>query len=766
MPPPAGATSRMPPHHAPLALLVTICALAGGLSCLSARIPESGSRQRVLFYAAPTPLAPGARLDPEELEARLKRLDYRPAAEPSEPGQFHLGRDGGEIFLRPFRYPGREFPGGRLRLRFGSGEIQSVEPLDPFEPADLRVEPERIAGFEGERGAVLKPLTLENAPPLLVQAIIQSEDRRFYRHFGIDPIGLVRAFFANLRKRDVGQGGSTLTQQLARSLYLRNQKTIGRKLSEAAIAIGLEIRYSKEEILEGYINAVYWGTWGPMEIRGAREAAQYYLGTDIDEADPAGIALLVGILPAPNAFSPYGHPDRAKRRRDVVLTVLEKRGFLSPEEARKARAKPIPERRPPVRLSESSYFLDAARVEIERRAPRGTLDRAGTTIFTTLDFRDQAAAVAAVDKGVPDLEKAHRKLRRQDHPLQAAVVSIDPATGGVRALVGGRDFLRYPFNRAAEAHRQPGSLFKPFVMLAAFRHPHRRDGSWWTPMTVVEDEPVESRPGRRPWPQNYDREYRGPVTLRHALEQSINAPTARIALEVGIPRVAAAARDLGIGSPLREVPSLSLGSSEVTLVEITAAYAALAARGEAHAPHLVTGILDRDGHEVPLAPLVDPPGVGKPEAWLTTRLMQGVIETGTGKKARALGVRGDVAGKTGTTDDYRDAWFVGFTPERSMGVWVGFDDNRPVGLSGGAAALPIWAQAMRAAAGRRGDGQLVRPRGIVRVPVCIESGQIATADCPNFLEEDFRAGTEPTESCPLHEPGILERLWRRFGFDD
>ncbi len=746
--------------------LTALLALLTGLSCLSARIPESGSRQRVLFYAAPTQLAPGARLDPDDLEARLKRLDYHFVEEPKAPGEVQLRPGGGTIWLRPFHYPGRAFPGGRVRLRLGSGEVVSVEPLDPMEAGDLRLEPERIAGFEGDRGAVLKPITLQDAPPLLVQAIIASEDRRFYQHIGIDPLGLVRAFFANLRKQDVGQGGSTLTQQLARSLYLRNQKTIGRKISEAAIAIGLEIRYSKEEILEGYLNAVYWGHWGPMEIRGAREAAQYYLGTDIDQADVAGIALLVGILPAPNAFSPYGHPDRAKRRRDVVLRVLETRGILTAEEAAKARARPIPERRPPVRLSEASYFLDAARVEIERRAPKGIADRPGTKIFTTLDFRDQAAVVASIEKGLPDLEKAHRKLRRKDHILQGAVVSIDPGSGAVRALVGGRDFLRYPFNRAAEARRQPGSLFKPFVFLAAFRRAERRDGSSWTPATVIVDEPVESKPGRKPWPQNYDHEYRGPVTIRQALEQSINAPTARVAVEVGLPRVAAAAQDLGILSPLRPVPSLSLGSSEVTLMEITGAYAALAEGGVAHAPHLVTGILDRDGGVVPLQPLVDPPGVGRSEAFLTTRLLQGVMESGTGKRARALGVRGDVAGKTGTTDDYRDAWFVGFTPVRAIGVWIGFDDNHPVGLSGGAAALPIWAHAMRSAQGRHGDGSFHRPRGVVRVPICIESGQVATADCPSFLEEDFLAGTEPTESCELHAPGLFERFWRRFDWRD
>lgn len=729
------------------------------------KIPESGSRQRVLFYAAPTDLSPGRRISSGELKQRLDRLDYHPVVEPSLPGEYRLDRTGGVIGLRPFSYPGRSFPGGRLRLRLRGDEILSVEPLDPLEPADLRLEPERIAGFEGKQGAVLKPLRLAEAPPLLVDAILACEDRRFYRHPGIDPIGTLRAALRNLRRREPAQGGSTLTQQLARSLFLRNQKTILRKAVEAVLAVGLEVRYSKREILEAYLNAVYLGTWGPMEIRGVREASQYYLGCDIQEADPAGIALLVALIPAPNVFSPYRHPELARKRRDLVLRTLERRGVLTAEEAKKAAARPLQVKQAPVRATEASYFLAAAREEIERRAPEGTLLRPGTRVFTTLDPHDQAAAVLAVQRGLNELERGHRKLRRKDDPLQAAVVSIDPETGGVRALVGGRDFLLYPYNRATEARRQPGSLFKPFVYLAAFQHPQRSDGTYWTPLTQLQDEPYAVRAGRRIWrPRNYDRSFRGPVTLRHALEQSLNVPTARVAVEVGIGRVAEVARDLGVQSPLREVPSLSLGTSEVSLVEITSAYAALANRGEARAPHLVFGLLDDQGKEVPLAPLADPPGIDRREAFLITSLLRGVMASGTGKQARQLGVRGDVAGKTGTTDDYRDAWFVGYTPQRAIGVWVGFDQNHPVGLSGGAAGLPIWALAMRAAAGRDGDGSFERPRGIARVAVCLESGQLATVQCPEVIEEDFLSGTAPEEDCQIHQPDIITRFRDWLGF--
>jgi len=753
-------------------LLYTILILIGAaavfsisvLSCIPVKIPESGSRQGVVFYAAPFPLVEGVRVEPRELEERLRRLDYRESPEPAAPGEFASRRSRFEIHLRPFDFPGRDAAGGRVRVYLEDGAIAEVEPLDPMNDGDLRLEPERIAGYEGGQGAVLKPLKLAEAPPLLVQAILASEDRRFYQHPGIDLVGTVRAVLRNVREREVAQGGSTITQQLARSLFLQNKKTLLRKATEAVLAVGLEIRYSKEEILQAYLNAVYLGTWGPMEIRGVREASLYYLGEDIQEADLAGIALLVALIPAPNVFSPYQHPDLARERRNVVLQMLARRGVISEAEAKRAAAQKLPSTRPPARASEASYFLDAARVEVERRAPKGTLNRRGVKIFTTLDPRDQAAAVSAVERGLADLEKSHRKLRRKDATLQAAAVSIDPRTGEVRALVGGRNFLRHPYNRAVEARRQPGSLFKPFVYLAAFQERSRGKGNYWTPATLLADEEYAVRAGRRTWrPRNYDGEFRGPVTMRQALEQSLNVPTVRVAMEVGIPAVAAAARDCGIVSELREVPSLALGTSEVSLLEITGAYATFADRGEAHAPHLLLGILDADGREIRLDALEDPPGIRRDAAYMVTSLMEGVIRSGTGSRARALGVRGAAAGKTGTTDGYHDAWFVGFTPRRALGVWVGFDRNEAIGLSGAAAALPIWARAMRDAAGRHGDGPFDRPRGVERVLICSESGLLAGVECPAVTDEDFLRGTAPEELCDLHRKSIITRFWDWLG---
>jgi len=745
------------------AVLILVLVVIGG-SCMTVRIPKSGSRQTVLFYTMPADLQPGARLTTADLVDRLRRLDYEEAGGPLEPGQYHLAAGGvAEIYLRPFRYPDRDFRGGRVRVRVRAGEVTSAMPLDGLEMIDLRLDPVRMAGYQGEQGAVLDPLKLENAPKLLTDALVAVEDHRFYMHPGIDPIGTARAFVADLRHSETAQGGSTLTQQLARSLYLHNKKTVLRKLQEALIALGLEMRYSKKEILEGYMNAIYLGYWGPMEIRGLREASRYYLGCEIEKADPAGIALLVGLIAAPNAYSPYANPGKARARRGIVLQVLRERGILTDAEAAKASAEPLPSKRPPVRSVEAAYFLDAARSEVERRAPKGILDRPGTAIFTTLDPRDQAAAVAALRKGLTDLERDHRNLRRKKDPLQAAIVSVDPASGEVRALVGGRDDLASSFNHAVDAHRQPGSLFKPFVYLAAFEHPRRKDGGFWTPVTLLDDSPIEIRAGRRIWrPENYDHEFRGLVTLRAALEQSLNVPTASVGNEVGIRHVADAARDLGITSRLDEVPSLALGTSDVTLLEITSAYAALAAGGTARAPTCLIGIVAASGESVPLSPIGDPPGCDPAPAYLVTHLLEGVIDSGTGKTARSLGVRGVVAGKTGTTDDYRDAWFVGYTPRAATGVWVGFDRSDEVGLPGAVAALPIWAAMMRQTHCDGGDGGFPRPDGIETATVCTETGLLATADCPGFREEEFLAGTAPEEECQAHGGGGVIGTIRRF----
>ena len=736
---------------------------AVGLACLVVRIPESGSRQTLIFYSSPMDLATGARIDVGDLEDRLRSLGYRLVQDTPEAGQYSETSHGLEIHLRPFRYPDHAFAGGLIRVRVRGDQVVSLESPPDMPASEMRLEPERIAGFEGKKGAVLDYLPLKEAPPALVDAILSVEDERFYSHPGVDVIGVGRAIVTDLKRGHAAQGGSTLTQQLARSLYLDNRKTLPRKAWEAVLAMALELRYSKRQILEGYLNAVYWGEWGPYEIRGAREASRYYLGRELEDADVSGLALLAGLIRAPNLYSPYNDPDRARKRRDLVLGMLKANRKLSEADYARALRQPLPMRRPPLRSGDASFFLDACRKEIDRRAPAGTL-RVGAKVFTTFDPVAQSIAEIGVRQGLTQLERDYARLRRKKSPLEAAAVVIDPHSGEIRAVVGGRDFVHRPFNRAIDARRQPGSLFKPFVYLAAFRNPVREDGTYWTPATFLEDTPFEVKSGGKLWePKNYDEEFRGQVTVREALEHSLNVPTARVGYEIGLDRVVQAAHDMGIQSQLDEVPSLALGTSEVSLLEITSAYAALANSGTPRSPTFLKGCMSPDGLTILLRPLDNAPGVKPEEAYLITNLLEGVIQSGTGHPGLDMGVHMPVAGKTGTTDNFRDAWFVGYDRLRAVGVWVGFDQEGQVGLSGAAAALPIWSRIFRELQSRSAAEDFRAPPGIATEWIDPETGLIATEMCPSEIKEVFLAGTEPNEECDQHSGGFFLKLRRLFG---
>ncbi|MFN8547577.1 MAG: transglycosylase domain-containing protein [Candidatus Eisenbacteria bacterium] len=673
-----------------------------------ARIPASGSRQQVLYYGAPASLRPGARMEQDELLDRLHRLGYHQVESLGAPGDFVTRASRFEIYLRPFAYPSRPFAGGRVRLSLGDGAIARCEAEPAVAPDECRLEPERIAGFQGDVGAVLAPLKLDDAPPLLVKTILAVEDRRFYHHPGIDPIGTARAVVANFRRRGLGQGGSTLTQQLARSLYLHNHKTLWRKAQEAMLALGLELRYSKAEILEGYLNAVYWGYWGSYEIRGAREAARYYLGKELDEyrvdgpspQQVADIALLVGLIQAPNAYSPYNSAEKAKQRRDRVLHVMVDQKVITQPVADAAMARPLPAKRRPAREVDASYFLDAVRAEVARRASPDLVGKPGTIFFTTLDPRDQAAAEQSVKQGLADLERDHKKLRRKTDPLEAAALVIDPSSGAVRALVGGRDYLTSPFNRAIDARRQPGSLFKPFVFFAALRERQREAGGYWTPATLLDDSPFSVKLGRKSWrPQNYDREFHGEITLRETLEQSRNVPTARVAQEIGIEKVVEAAYDLGVVSPLKKVPSLALGASEVSLLEMTSAYGTLAAGGVGHQPTTLVGVV-ASGHPVDLAPLRSPRWT-RPSPGDHDQPARRGDRPRYRRRARELGVDGAVAGKSGRPTTIATRGSSATRPVAPVACGSASTSANWWGCLAPAAALPIWSSIMRQVDRRR-----------------------------------------------------------------
>ncbi len=603
-------------------------------------------------------------------------------------------------------------------------------------------------GSEGGRGgpisigAIEDPIAEERVPigrgqvpDQLVEAILAVEDQRFYQHFGLDFRRIAGALAANVRAGEIVQGGSTITQQLVKNLFLSADRTPLRKLREAAIAMVLEARYDKTTILEAYLNEIYLGQDGSRSIHGVGAAARYYFGKDVRKISLPESALLAAMIQAPNRFSPIRHDRAARHRRNLVLALMTDQDRITKSAAYQAVKARVGTRAYSASTLDARYFRDA----VAANRPGGLPSR-GAAVYTTLDAALQRAAERAVQDGLA-------RLGARD--AQAALVAIDPRNGDVLAMVGGRDYSTSQFNRATDARRQPGSAFKPVVALAAL-HMDGGHAPAFTLASRVEDEPLSvATPNGRWEPANYDRSFRGEVTVREAIEQSLNVPFARIGLEIGPERIVATARRLGFTSPLRPVPSLALGSSEVTLVELVRAYGVFATGGRLASTRMVLGrsVLGSgrpDPEPGRVAQVADPA-----EAYLVTSALEGVIRRGTGRALDVGGRFGSIAGKTGTTNDGRDAWFVAYSPSLVVGVWVGFDDARSVGFSGAGAALPIVARFLDRAEPQDPEAAFPEPDGVEWASV--RGGESGWSwDCGG--REVFLRGTAPESDCDGSEP--------------
>jgi penicillin-binding protein 1B len=692
---------------------------------------------------------------PEKLAEKLARLLYqRESGALQRAGRFRVQGTAVEVWTRDFRYPGRVFYGFPARVEFAGGKIRSVKDGSGDPVPALVLEPERLGAVFGEEYEDRTPVRLAELPRSLTDAVLVTEDRDFYRHAGVSVKRILGAIAANL-KGGAKQGGSTLTQQLVKNLYLSPARTMRRKVVEAILSVILDARYSKDEIFEAYLNEIYLGREGPIAITGVAEAARHYFGKEISDLDLAESATIAGMIRAPNVYSPLRNPDRAKQRRDLVLKLMHEEKRIDDRQMAAAVAEPLGS---PSRLASRTiapHFVDLVKSELSERYGE-KLKTEGLQIYTTLDVDLQEAGQKAVAGGLERLEKQFRRLAAtaKRAPLQAALIVLEPHTGLVRALVGGRDYRASQFNRVTQAHRQPGSLFKPFVYLAAFA---RRDLlTPVTPATILDDSPItvvwDRGSDEQQWtPRNYDNDYRGAMSARQALELSINVPTVRVALAAGLPTVLAAARAAGIGSRLRAYPSIALGAFEISPMEIASAYGVFANGGVRVEPKTIVGVEDHDGSvldrkETPVTPVLPADAV-----FLVDSLMRGAVDRGTGSGARAGGVRGVLAGKTGTTNDERDAWFVGFSPRFLAAVWVGYDDNRPVRLTGSQAAVPIFADFSRSVPVQAFAESFPVPSDIVTAEIDPDTGALATPACPRRATEVFISGTEPRQRCPIHQ---------------
>jgi penicillin-binding protein 1B len=734
----------------------------------AASVDLSRLEDAALIFAAGQVLTPGVSVEAADLSGALRRLGYRETqSSPAAPGQFHREPALWQVHLRPRDDPRATRPALSIRLLVDGDRIRQMvtvagEPLD-----EIELEPEALTGLGGAANQLRHPVPLGSVPKHLIQAVMAAEDRRFYEHRGVDVRAVARAVWVNLRRGQVAQGGSTLTQQLVKNLVLTPKRTWGRKAREAAIAIAIERRYSKDEILSAYLNGIYLGQHGGFAVYGVGAAARSFFGKDVERLTLGEAATLAGIIRAPNTYSPVQHPDRARERRIAVLRQMRDLGMLDDKRLAQASQERLVVQRGGAINALGPYFADWVRGQVEQLQPSDESSTSGLRIYTTLSPVLQRAAETALARGLDRLEGQYRALRRTEPTarLQGAIVALDPRTGEIRAMVGGRDYGQSQFNRIVQARRQPGSAFKPFVYLAALSPGPRGEPPNFTASSLLEDRPLTIGTGKNTWsPRNYDNRYEGTVTVRRALEQSLNAGTVWMAETVGYDAIIRVARDAGFTSPMEPVPALALGSFEVTPIELASAFGTLANGGDRFRSSGLRAVADREGGVSEPQPERSA-GLRPEEAFLVTHLLRGVIDRGTGASARALGVEGPVAGKTGTTNEGRDTWFVGYTPRLVALVWVGFDQRDVLRLSGAQAALPIWADFMKTALAVVPPSTPEPPPSITFRDVDAGNGKLATAWCPVVIHEAFLASTEPRDSCPDHGPAAAIRSFFRRLFE-
>ncbi len=691
------------------------------------------------IYARPLELHVGLRMAPPDLVDELKSLGYKEGLREGESGWFAHSGERLEIALRPFVFWDGAQPARRVRLAFDAGAVSLLADTQDKEVPLARLEPLPIGGIypAGNEDRVL--VRLAEVPPHLVKALVATEDRTYFSHAGFAPRSMVRALLSLGSGRV--QGGSTITQQLVKNFFLTPERTLQRKATELVMAVLLELHYDKEEILETYLNEIYLGQDRDRAIHGVGLAAQYYFGKDVQHLTLAESALIVAMVKGPSVYDPHRHPARALERRNLVLRETREHNAITLEQYTAARGSELGvTRKPGFGTSPYPAFLALVHRQLRRDYDEADLRSEGLRIFTTLDPRVQAAAEGALTKRLAQFDKE----KRFGAPgLEGAVVVTDPQSGEIQALVGGRDVRFRGYNRAVDAARPVGSVLKPVIYLTALAEPER-----YTLVTPIDDGPfVWKAKGAPDWtPANYDKEFHGIVPLRTALAHSYNAAAARLGTELGIERVLGNARKLGVERDMKPFASALLGAVELSPLEVAQMYQTIASGGFRSPLRAIREVTTQEGKPLQRYALAVEQAFAPEPMYLLTAALQGVVREGTGQALRHfLPQEIGVAGKTGTTDEQRDAWFAGFTGDRLGVVWVGYDDNRAARLSGAAAALPIWGDMMAALAPE--PLMLEKPERIEHVWIDPQSG-LRGISCPGAQELPFVQGSAPREMAP------------------
>jgi penicillin-binding protein 1B len=707
-------------------------------------------------YAEPTELYVGSPLTADAIELELRQLGYRRVDELKQPGSYR--RRGGQIELinRRFQFWDALQEPEQLTIVASNRGIQSIRNARGEDVPIFRLDPLLIGSIfpiHGEDRIIVRP---EEVPPLLPAALKVVEDRKFDSHHGLDFGAIARAAFVNLRAGSIQQGGSTLTQQLVKSYFLDSRRTFGRKIEEAVMAVLLELHFEKQDLMNAYINEIYLGQDGRRAIHGFGLASQFYFGKPAAELQLHEIALLVAIVRGPSYYDPRRHPERARTRRNLVLDLMAEHGVIDQQAAERAKQRPLGIVN--AKTQAAGYypaFLDLVRRTLRRDYREEDLTEAGLKIFSTLNPHAQSEAEKILAAELERLEKVRNQKTTQ--PLQGVVVITRPHNGEVIAVVGGRDASFEGFNRALDAKRSIGSLVKPVIYLAALETGRYHAAS------IVEDAPVEVKlSNKQVWrPQNITQEVYGPVPLVRALAQSLNLATVRLGLDVGLPEVAREFQKLGLEREVPELPSILLGAIDVSPLEVAQLYNALANGGFNTRLRAVRAVLDEQGKPLKafgleVTQVADP----APVYQLNQMLVQ-VIEHGSGRGARAYLPRSIVvAGKSGTSSDYRDSWFAGFSGSHLAVVWVGHDDNSPTGFTGSSGALPIWAKIMNTL--ETTSWSAPAPEGLEERWIEFQTGLAAKPGCgEDIISVALPPNVELAPAAGCAEPGVIESLGER-----
>src|SRR5687768_5578149 len=716
-----------------------------------------GERERTLprVYARPIALHRGQAIGQQELIVRLNDLGYAQRGAAETPGEFSIAETTVSIKPRLASFDGRVV---RISFTQRTPSIRRIEVEGKGATATVELDAPLLTALmtSGDREK-RRSVPLATIPIYAQQAVLAIEDQGFYSHPGINPFRMASAVFTNVFGSNPNLVGySTITQQLARMFFLSDEfnaeltegrRSYARKLRETIMSLVLERRASKDEILELYLNDVYLGQRGSFAIHGVAEAARLFFGKDVANLSLSEAALIAGVIQSPGPRSPFANPERAVERRNVVLAAMADEEYISPEAAERAIKEPL---RVVARAvdNEAPYFVDMVSEQVATAFPGVTAQTGRVDVFTTLDLNLQRAALDAVRGGLTTVDQLLARRKRPE-PAQAALIAVDPRNGEILAMVGGRSYNQSQYNRAIEARRQPGSVFKPFVFLAAFERSAEDGRTDLTPASMTVDEPTTFSFDDQVWePRNYDA-YDGEITFRRALAMSRNLGTIQVGATVGFDRIAALWRGVGVGTPPRPFPAITLGVFELTPLEVAQAYTLFVNGGRVRPLTSIQRIETAEKELLPKVPAFKR-AAREDTTYLVTNMMRSVLNEGTAAGARAAGFTLDAAGKTGTTNDLRDAWFVGFTPELLTVVWVGFDNNQPVALSGTQAALPIWTAFMKAATAGRQSVPFDVPDGVTFAEIDRDTGLLALPTCPRTMTESFLAGTEPRQYCEIH----------------